>query len=515
MAGEAKIYREYKEDFLAALKERRSDDVFLILTRIREASLSFNFSLTVPPYNSILAVIESKNIDALHFMIKNNAFVKIFSIDNEGNTAAHHLLAYNMYDEFKTVVQNNPAYLNEPNADDETPFHFLLNLDTSAINKNELLSFCMNCSINSSVKSASQKNTAGITPMHILASSPEYNDLFLSLLEIESIDCRSKDHQGYTSIGHALFADNYELIDIILKKYPHKVSPEDILSQFIENDDFPRFKSYLQDNFFYTNPTKEFLLDLPSLADKAIMEDQTAMHAFFKELIKIKNSFPYKFAQVALNAAIKKRDGELVDFILEKYKDKLALHLNYKNAFLHNACIAGDSKIYHKLIASLNFEIMNDFFRPTETLLVLKHGEDPCVERPPLTLAVSSGNFDIVRSIVSKSKNPLLCIDIENNNNNPLFVALVSKDQMIARYLLENGFFVGQRIFREILDRTDGFYHDFIESIALENSRNITKNLYETCVMSEVVGYGNNDVFPSDNELGLESSIKRKQGLLF
>lgn len=510
-SGEAKIYREYKEDFLVALKEDRSDDVFLILSKIKEASLSFNFSLHIPPYNSILAVIESENIAALHHMIENNAFGKVFSIDNEGNTVAHHLLAHKMYDEFKKIVKNNPAYLNEPNADEETPFHKLLNIDDPHINKNDLLSFCMDCS----VESASQKNTVGITPMHILASSPEYNELFLSLLEIDSIDCKTKDHQGYTSIGHALFADNYELLDDILKKYPHKVSPEDILSQFIENDDLARFKAYLQDNLFYTNPTKELLQELPDLAEKAITEDQTRTHEFFKELIKIKNSFPYRFTQIALNSAIKIRDGELVDFILTRYKDKLSLHLNYKNAFLHNACIAGDSKIYHKLVTSLNFEKMNDFFRPTETLLVLKHGEDPCVERPPLTLAVFAGNFDIVRSIVSKSKNPLLCIDIENNNNNPLFAALVSKDQMIAKYLLENGFFVGQKIFREILDHTDGLYHDFIESIALDNSKNITKNLYATCVMNAIVPSSDDNMFSQNNELEMASLPKGRQGFLF
>ena len=88
-----------------------------------------------------------------------------------------------------------------------------------------------------------------------------------------------------------MFADNYELLDNILKKYPHKVSPEDILSQFIENDDLVRFKAYLQDNLFYTNPTKELLQELPDLAEKAITEDQTRTHEFFKELIKNKKFF--------------------------------------------------------------------------------------------------------------------------------------------------------------------------------------------------------------------------------
>ena len=107
-----------------------------------------------------------------------------------------------------------------------------------------------------------------------------------------------------------------------------------------------------------------------------------------------------------------------------------------------------------------------------------------------------------------------MCIDIENNNNNPLFAALVSKDQMIAKYLLENGFFVGQKIFREILDHTDGLYHDFIESIALDNSKNITKNLYATCVMNAIAPSSDDNMFPS-NELEMASLPKGRQGFLF
>lgn len=300
----------------------------------------------------------------------------------------------------------------------------------------------------------------GETIMHKLANRKDVTEqLFLKFMELGA-DINQRDLMKDTPIGLLFYNEREDIIKAILEKYPEKVDPslfmESILAILNEKEDKKHLKmlqDFMQENNLYENPTKRFSEQIIKIGKRAVEDGEGDL---VREILKIKSRSRNKLFKSVFSATFEMGDIALVEKLFNNNKNQLQIAIDNSDCLLHHACKNGD--YFLTLFALKHFSSNAAYFLPKEEL----KDKDETLLYPPISWAVLSGEKKVIVEIVDAidaqgiQKITLLSNNTKERQYDPLALSLNNGDYDVAKFLLDNGYFTNQYVFKNLREEREG-----------------------------------------------------------
>ncbi len=318
------------------------------------------------------------------------------------------------------------------------------------------------------------------TILHKLANQKDVKkEMFFEHLDLGA-DVNQVDLMKDSPIGLLLYNKREDIVEAILEKYPKSVNPSlflrdilNILNEKEKKKHLKIFQNFMKKNDLYNNPTKKFSEQVVKIGKRAAEDGESGL---VMELLKIQVTNRSKLFKGVFSAAFKTGDIKLVEKLFNEHKNQLRVAIENDDGLLHHACKNGD--YFLTIFALKHFSSDTEYFISGEEL----KGRNEVLTYPPLSWAVFSKNkkviFEMVDTIYAQGvqKINFLANNTKEKQYDPLAIALHSRDYDISEFLLNNGYFTNQYVFKNLREERaeDGAK---LEMLATMNTESTFKDI--------------------------------------
>ena len=319
----------------------------------------------------------------------------------------------------------------------------------------------------------------GETILHKLANRKDATkEMFFEHIDLGA-DVNQVDLMKDSPIGLLLYNEREDIVEAILEKYPEKIDPslflKDILNILNEKEKKKHlimFQNFMEKNDLYNNPTKKFSEQIIKIGKRAVEDGEGDL---VREILKIKSRSRNKLFKSVFSAAFEMGDIALVEKLFNNNKNQLQIAIDNSDCLLHHACKNGD--YFLTLFALKHFYSDATYFLPKEEL----KDKDETLLYPPISWAVLSGEKKVIVEIVDAidaqgiQKITLLSNNTKERQYDPLALSLNNGDYDVAKFLLDNGYFTNQYVFKNLREEREE-YRDKLEILATMNVESTFEN---------------------------------------
>ncbi len=320
----------------------------------------------------------------------------------------------------------------------------------------------------------------GETILHKLANRKDATkEMFFEHIDLGT-DVNQVDLMKDSPIGLLLYNEREDIVEAILEKYPKSVDPSlflrdilNILNEKEKKKHLKIFQNFMKKNDLYNNPGRRFSEQIIEIGKRAAEDGESGL---VMELLKIEVTNRSKLFKGVFSAAFKKGDVQLIEKLFNEHKNQLWIAIEDDDSLLHHACKNGD---YFSTDFALNYFNANiEYFVPKEEL----KGRDEVLLYPPLSWAILSRNKKVIfRMVDTISAQGVQKINFLANNTkeeqyDPLAMALHSRDYAISEFLLNNGYFTNQYVFKNLREEREKD-RDKLKMLATMNAESTFKDI--------------------------------------